>query len=148
MLLPFFLDMIPEKLGSLYADLFNWRPEGKYVSLRVTEGEEGFYGTTLSGKIIRVEKLYTRATNRIDASASVIIQLDALWEYKNRTTSSTSMIVAIPRFRWHGVYRLIFSEADVYVFPVDTPEKAQAVSWENMIAVCEIKIIGATGGRP
>lgn len=141
MQLPYFFDMIPEKLGRFYAELFNWRPEGKRISLRVIEGEEGFYGTTVSARIIRTEEAHNASQRANNVRLHSLLELDSLWTYPNRATSSASMVLTIPRFRWHGPYRLLFSEAVVYVFPFETPEGVRAVAWDNMIAICEMKLI-------
>mgnify|MGYP003476632878 FL=1 len=37
MLLPGFLDLIPDQVGKLLARILGWYPEGKHVILRVTE---------------------------------------------------------------------------------------------------------------
>ena len=141
MLLPYFLDVIPENLGRLCAKLFSWHPKGKRILLRVTEGEAGFYGTVVSGRIINVEDISKGPMFPIAAGPSVLIQLDSLWRYDNRTTSSTSFVVSIPRFYWHGVYRLLIASADVHIFPVDGPKWPSALAWQDMIAICSMKLV-------
>jgi hypothetical protein len=141
MLLPYFFDVIPEKLGRLYAKSFNWHPEGKRILLRVAEGEAGFYGTVVSGRIIHVEDTIKGPIFPNAAGTSALIQLDSLWQYENRTTSSTSFVVAIPRFYWHGVYRLLIASADVHIFPAEGPKWPSALVWQDMIAICSMKLI-------
>jgi len=140
-LLAYFFDMIPEKLGKLYSKLFDWHPEGKRVFLRVTEGEADFYGTTVSGTIIHTEDPKKETMVLDTTRPSAIIQLDSPWQYKNRTSLKTKFVAVVPRFFWHGVYRLLITSAEVHVFPVDGPEWPHALLWKDMIAICSMKLI-------
>ncbi len=70
MLLPGPFDLIPDMLGRLLAKVFSWHPEGKRVLLRVTEGEQGFYGMIVTGTVDRV-------IGAEDGSQFILINLDS-----------------------------------------------------------------------
>lgn len=140
MLLPSPLDRLPEKLGRLYANFFRWSPERKRVTLKVTEGEGSFYGTVVSGTIEKVLPSHEAAGMVDPARPPVLIRLDAPWNYENRTTKSTTWVVASPRFAGHSAYRLPMASADVNVFPGCEQGLAPEIRWEDMIAICEMKL--------
>lgn len=139
MILPFFLDRIPEKIGSLYAKLFSWSLEGKRVLLTIDEGAPGLScGSTVLGTIVRLEAVILTPSNVNDYNPPcAIIRLESGLEYKGR---GISWLVAQPRLYGHGFYRLPITSNVVQVFPVNNPEPPHILSWENMIAICTMKL--------
>ena len=71
MFLPGFLDLIPDQVGKLLARILGWRPEGKHVKLLVTEGEQNFFGTIVSGKIINVEHICRISSDSLNTTISI-----------------------------------------------------------------------------
>lgn len=140
MLLPGFLDLIPDRVGKLLARILDWHPEGKHVILRVTEGEPNFYGTIVSGKIINIEHMCRTPSDPLNTTISILIQLDSPWHYSNRTTTVATRIIVEPKFRKHSVNRLIVGSMYVFVFPVINQRTPFALSWEDMIAICDMKL--------
>jgi hypothetical protein len=141
MLLPGFLDLIPERTGKLLANLSGWHPEGKRVTLQVTEGEADFCGTVISGKIISLEHVRRIPADSTETkTTSVLIQLDSPWYYSNRTTNVANRIIAEPRFYGHSVHRLLIGTAYVHVFPVNNESSPFTLNWKDMIAICSMKL--------
>lgn len=140
MLLPGFLDLIPEKVGQLLARISGWRPEGKCVILQVTEGESNFYGTNVSGRIISLERVCRIPADPLNTTVSILIQLDSPWHYSNRTTTVATRILVEPRFRRHGINRLLVGVMYVHVFPVINQSAPLTLNWRDMIAICDMKL--------
>jgi len=136
MILPFALDLIPERLGALLARVTKRRPEGQPILLRIDEsGDPNFDGTVLSGKIHTVfEGIVARGPHgsSFDKRPYVVIELDSLLKYQNR---STRWVIVGPRFSGHGVYRLYLTWSVVHLFLTDGPVPPHELLWDNMIAI-------------
>ena len=137
MMLPFFFDVIPELIGMVLSKLIKWQPEGKRVLLAIDDsGDPILNGKIISGKIMRVNY------NHFGKPRDAIIQLDSPL---NVIGKSIIWIVASPRFKGHGLYRLLVTWSVVHLFPIDTPESAHKLAWENMIAISLMKLKGERG---
>lgn len=139
MILPYQLDYLPEVLGRFLSRFTQWNPIGRKVILRVTEGEQGFFGTEIFGTIVRIEATPKQAASVI--SSSTLIQLDLPWKYENRKSSVSHVVLATPRFRGHGPYRLLITSCIVHVFPADESSSKGGLDWEDMIAICEMRLM-------
>jgi hypothetical protein len=132
MMLPYLFDVVPEQIGMVLSKLIKWQPEEKRVLLAIEEsGDPTFNGKIISGKIMRVNY------NHLGKPHDAIIQLDSPLNILGR---SIIWIVASPRFKGHGLYRLLVTWSVVHIFPIDTPELANELVWENMIAISLMKL--------
>jgi len=128
------IDSLIEVTCRAFAKLTGWSPIGKRVALRVTEGEQGFFGTVVTGTIDRFERWVS--SDQKNASLGALIRLDAPWTARNRSNTS---IFAVPRFSGHSAWRLPLSSADVNVFPA-SEKGLEQIAWEDMIAICEMQL--------
>lgn len=132
MLLPYFFDLIPEKIGGLFIKLFGWRPEGKKVVLCVDEsGDPSLFRKIINGSIVQIN------LNESGKPNDAIIQLDTPLNYNGKTTTH---LFASPRFRGHGLYRLIITWSVVSIFPYSTKEKPHKPLWKDMIGIALLKL--------
>lgn len=139
MMLPYFFDIIPEQIGMVLSKLIKWKPEEKRVLLAIEEsGDPALNGKIISGKITRANY------NHLGKPHDAIIQLDSPL---NILGQSVVWIVAFPRFKGHGLYRLLVTWSVVHIFPIETPESANKVLWENMVAISLMKLERVSRGE-
>lgn len=139
MMLPSIFDVVPELIGMLLSKLIKWRPEGKRVLIAIEEcGDPSLIGKIITGKIQRVNY------NHVGKPHDAIIQLD---QPLNLVGQSINWLVAVPRFKGHGLHRLLVTWSVVHVFPIDTPESANKLSWESMIAISVMKLEKKVKGK-
>lgn len=131
------IDSLIEIACRTWARFIGWSPIGKCVAIRVIEGEPGFFGTVVTGTIDRFERAISSDQNK--ASIGALIRLDAPWTLRSGSHAHT-WVVAIPRFAGHTVWRLPLTSADVNVFPATDMGLEKHVTWENMIAICDLQL--------
>jgi hypothetical protein len=134
------LDRLPELLGRVYAKLTGWSPEGKQIVLQVVEGEPEMFGTVVSGTIVRVDVEHASECRSTDAGLPLLVRLNVTWEYKNRSTAGTSWVLVIPLSWGQGPYRLPIAAGQVHVFPATAEGAPTNLKWQDMIAVCELRL--------
>jgi hypothetical protein len=139
MLLPYFLDRIPEQLGRLYAKLTDWHPEGKNILLAIDEsGDPTLFGTIISGVITRLENVNPIPSSVHDYNPPyAIIQLDSPLNYQGRKIESLGVQ---PRFYGHGFFRLLITWNVVNIYPVHNSIAGDQLSWDSMIAIGLMKL--------
>ena len=128
------------RLGCALAALTHWTPEGQPVSLEVTEGEQGFYRSTVSGTIIQGVSTQHRPSGPPGKpiGAGMLIRLEKPWRYANRTTSETEYVIVEPRFVGARFCQMVLMPVTVHVFP--SPGSAPySTVWSDMIAICDLR---------
>jgi hypothetical protein len=131
------IDSLIEITCRAFAKLTGWSPIGKRVALRVTEGEQGFFGTVVTGVVDRFERgVFSDQEN---VSVGALIRLDAPWTTRD-PSKAFAWVFAVPRFSGHSVWRLPLSSADVNVFPATEKGLDEHVAWDDMIAICDMQL--------
>jgi hypothetical protein len=137
---PYPLDVLPDYLGHAIARLFGWRPEGKKITLRVTEsGDRANYGITVSGTIRQVlsNVVTTGPAGSTPSSAPcALIELDQPLIYMGQTIAS---VISLPRFKNHGLYRLLIAGSVVNVHRASNMTSSE-LEWKDVIAICVMRL--------
>ena len=128
------------RLGCALAVLTHWTPEGQPVSLAVTEGERGFYGSMVSGTMLHRISTEHRPSgppgNPI--GEGMLIRLDRPWRYANRTTSETEYVIVETRFVGTRFCQIVLMPVTVHVFP-SSGSPPYVTAWRDMIAICDLR---------
>ena len=143
MLLAHPLDLLPTVIGKVFAHLRGWQPVGKRVRLAFTESSDPALTETeatgtIENAIPQILTMGPGGSTRVD-EISLVISLDRPLVHASRPVSR---IVAVPRFAGHGPYRLPVTWSAVNVHPLSAsdPEPPTAVRYEDMIAICLMKL--------
>jgi hypothetical protein len=132
MLLPYFLDLIPERLGVLFGKLTGWRPEHKRVLLAIDEsGDSSLKDKVIPGTILSVK------LDKFGKPSDAVFKPDSPLVYKEK---SNSYLLLSPRFNGHGLYRLLITWSVVHIFAINNPEIANEMMREDMIAIGLLKL--------
>lgn len=141
MILPFWLDLIPEQFGILYARLTRWHPEGQVVELAVDESDDPslqkkvFRGTVLQvGDVMSTPN--SEHANHVSSQCAVI----KLGVPLRRNDQDILFVLVQPRFFGHGFYRLPITWNVVHLYPLDNPKLPDSAPWQNMIAICSMRL--------
>jgi hypothetical protein len=133
MLLPYFFDLIPEKIGGFFGKLFAWNPEGKKVILSIDEsGDPSLTRKIINGTIIQCFYNQKRKTN------DAIIYLDTPLNYNGKNI--TQLLVS-PRFKGHGLNRILLTWSVVSIFPNNKTEKQLESMPKDVIGIGLLKLM-------
>ena len=128
MMLPYFIDIVPMLIGKASGKIIGWRPEGTRILIKLDECEDnGLNGKYVSGTVSKAAKSYEEA----------VIQLDAPLPLRGQ---SFKWIFISPRYKWHGLYRLLTTWNVANVFLMNSSDWPDKVLSENMIAISLVKI--------
>jgi hypothetical protein len=132
MLLPFFLDRMPELFGRVLGRIVRWQPEGSPILLAIDESADPILkGAIFPGVISQLRH------DSLHMPLSAIIKLDRSFEFRGQ---QLQWLLACPRFKGHGVYRLLFTWSVVHIFPLEGVEASAGPSWEQMIGIGLLKL--------
>lgn len=137
--MPPLMGTLATQIGCALAFLGRWVPEEQRVSLRVSEGERGFYGSTVSGTMVHRVAPEHRPTRWPPGAPrdAVLIRLDQPWRYTHRTTTDTHYVIAETRFVGDRLCRLILTPVTVHVFP-SFGSPPYVTMWKDLIAICDM----------
>jgi hypothetical protein len=130
-----------EQLCRFFCGLVGWQLPGKSVLLRIDDTDDPvLFGFVIKGTIHAVIQgvLSTgpggsSRSNNPDA----IIQLDSPLNFRNQ---QTEWLIARPRHIGFSLDRLCLTSIAVYIHALDGPNPPEEVVWDDIIAICSMKL--------
>jgi hypothetical protein len=132
---------IVEQICKIYCDLIGWHLSGKAVLLRVDESSHSeLLNTILKGTIYDI-KSRCRATRNYGSQSSdrlfAIVHIDSLLIIHRR---NVEWLLTVPRHTGYSLNRLYCTWITVYVHILDRPSQPDDISWDNISAICQMKL--------
>jgi hypothetical protein len=133
---------IVEQLCKFFSDLIGCKLPGKAVLLRIDEVDHPeLLNTVIKGTIYDVKSGFTTTGpggSQWSNDLFAIIHLDHSLTINEK---SIEWLMTIPRHTGYGLYRLYCTWIAVYIYVLERPSPPQELSWNDISAICSMKLI-------
>ncbi|MGH8069871.1 MAG: hypothetical protein ACRERE_32445 [Candidatus Entotheonellia bacterium] len=133
---------IVEQFCRFFCNLVGWQLPGKPVLLRIDDTDHhALWGIVIKGAICDViSGIRTTGPGGSNWSDDpfAIIHLDSPLNFNGE---NIEWLMAVPRHKGYGLYRLCMTWIAVYIHVLERPTPPQEISWSDINAVCSMKLI-------
>jgi hypothetical protein len=133
---------IVENLCKFFCNIVGLQLQGQSVLLRVDDTpDSSLFGIVVKGTIydLKLDNTISVSLNsELFNSPFAIIKLDTPLIYNGE---NIDWLLAVSRHKRYGFYRLCLTWIAVYIFALEEPIFTRQPSWDQIIAICSMKII-------
>jgi hypothetical protein len=133
---------IVEQLCRFFCGLVRWQLPGKSILLRIDDTDDPtLFGLVVRGTIYAVVRdivsIGPGGSSRSD-NPDAIIRLDSPLNFKSQ---ETEWLIARPRHVGFSLDCLCLMSIAVYIHALDGPNPPGQLVWDDIIAICSMKLI-------
>jgi hypothetical protein len=116
--------------------------QGQSVLLRVDDTHDSsLFGVVIRGTIYDIKSDTSMSgplSTELSSKPIAIIHLESPFQYNGK---NIEWLVAVSRHKGYGLYRLCRTWIAVYISALEGPTLPQQLSWDQIIAICSMRII-------
>jgi hypothetical protein len=132
---------IVEQFCRFFCNLVGWQLPGKTVLLRIDDtNHHALFGIVIKGTICDVISgimMTGPGGSNWSDNPLAIIHLDSSLNLNER---DIEWLIAVPRHKGRGLYRLCMTWIAVYIHVLEGPIPPHEISWNDISAICSMKL--------